>query len=297
MNKKPFSKVVVFGGDGLVGSRFIALNSKLFTCKSPTIEQLDLLQKNAAVRFIESETPDVLVNFAAFTNVDEAENQSGDRGGLVYQLNVGVAGELAKICKENGIFLIHISTDYVFDGRKKEPYIESDKPSPLNWYGKTKHLGEVAIQESGCKFAIVRIQFPYRAHYVIKKDLARTFFNLLQTGKEIYAISDAYFNPLFIDDLSYGLRRIIEEKSEGIFHISSTDFITPFQFVTMIARQFSLNQDLIHETSFNVYMKGRKTARPKNSWFDVSKFIKIFGQGILHSNSVNIATFKRQVTK
>lgn len=289
-------KILVFGASGLVGSRFCKLYKSSFEIIAPTVDEVDILNQNELEKKIAQAGIDTVVNFAAYTNVDEAEKEKGDKDGLVYRLNSLAPKNLAEFCKESNKFLIHFSTSYVFDGKKKDaPYSEEDEINPIGWYSKTKTFADQFLMESNCSCAILRIEMPYRSHYLSKRDLARFFLEQLKEGKEIIAVRDQKITPGFIDDVSDALRKIVDTRTEGVFHVGPTNPTSPYDFAKLIAKEFGLNEGLIQEISFEEYHKSRVAPRSQHSWLDVSKFVKTFGEGILHTNEQNIKTFKEQI--
>lgn len=287
-------KILVLGGSGLVGSRFLELATDYNTV-APSHEELDLLDFVNLESYLQRSDADIVINFAAFTNVDEAEKEKDNAEGIVYKLNVGVPKTLAQTCLNLNKYLIHISTDYVFDGTKKTPYIESDVPGPVNWYGMTKFLGEEEIKNISPQFLIVRPEMPYSAHFEKKLDIARTFVKMLTEGKEISCVSDQKITPTFSDTLVNGLLRLIEAKSAGIYHLASTNSTTPYDFALMIAEKFGLNKNLIKPVAFEEYNKTRIAKRPQNSFLDVTKFEAEFGKGILKTIEESVDEFKKQM--
>src|SRR3990167_4808361 len=151
-------KLLIFGGSGLVGSKFIESHNQNFEINAPVTKEVDILNKDQILKALEDFNPDSVINFAAYTNVDQAEEQTEDKEGICFQINAMGAKNVADACRALDKHLLHISTEYVFDGTKAEsPYVEEDKPSPINWYGHTKYFGEQFVLGSGCKCAIVRI--------------------------------------------------------------------------------------------------------------------------------------------
>jgi dTDP-4-dehydrorhamnose reductase len=289
------TKILVFGGSGLVGSKFIE-QGKEFTFESPSLDEVDLLDSDQISQAIANFNGEVVINFAAFTNVDGAEEENGNRDGLVYRLNSLAPKNIAKFCKQNKKYFLQISTDYVFDGKKDDsPYTEEDRPNPINWYGKTKFFGEEFVIEEGGEFLIARLSMPFSSHYIEKSDIARSFLKLLQSGNEIRAIADQKITPVLVDDLASALTILIKEKETGIFHLVSSDSTTPYEFAKNIAKIFSLNENLVKTTTFADYSTSVSAPRLKNSWLSSQKFNKKFGEDILHSVKGALEIFRNQI--
>ncbi len=289
-------KVLVFGGSGLVGSRFIETYGQVFDIKSPPAKEVDILNKAQISKLTEIFNPDTIINFAAFTNVENAESQKGNKEGICYLINAIGARNIAEVCKEFDKKLIHISTEYVFDGVKSEsPYTEEDGPNPINWYGTTKLFGEEFVLESGCEAAIVRICMPFSSFYEFKKDVARFFLEQLKAGKSIKAIEDQRVTPTIVSDIAGALKQIVEAGSSGLYHVSSTDSVSPLEFAKTIAEEFRLNYSLINSINFDEYNKGKKAKLLKFSWLNPAKFEREFGEGILHTVGEGLILFKKEI--
>lgn len=286
-------KVLVLGGSGLVGSRFIELENNLFHLKAPGSAELDILSEDSLKRFISSNSVDVVINFAAYTNVKEAQKEVGNKEGMVYRLNSQSVKNLAKISKQNNIHLVQISTEYVFDGKKEDSYLEEDPTCPINWYGQTKCLGEEFIKEEGGQFTIVRISMPFRSQFAPKKDIARVFLERLKNSQPITAITDSFIAPTFIDDIAGALAVLVSDRSLGTYHVVPPAPTTPFLFARLIAQTFELDSALIKETSFAEYTKETPNLFIKNSSLSSQKFCSQF-PGILHPLEQTVATMRKQ---
>lgn len=286
-------KVLIFGGNGLVGSRFINLQKNNFEIKSPAAEKVNILDIEALKKTVEEFNPDSIINFAAYTNVEEAENQTGDQSGICYQVNVLGAKNVSEVSKDFDKHIIHISTEYVFDGEKAVfPYTEEDNPNPINWYGKTKYLGEKAVLENGGKAVVVRISMPYSPFYEAKLDVARFFLEQLKMGNQVKAIEDQQITPTLVDDISAALAVLIESETAGLYHVSARDTVTPLELAKTIAEVFNLNYSLIGSISLDEYNKNKKAKLLKNSWLNPAKFEKEFGGKILHTVDEGLSLFK-----
>lgn len=289
-------KVLVFGGSGLVGSKFISLHSQNFEIKAPGTSVVDILNKDQVSKAVEQFRPDSIINFAAYTNVEEAEKQKGDKNGICFQINAGGVKNVAEVAGHFGKQLVHISTEYVFDGTKSEsPYTEEDKPNPINWYGQTKYAGEQFILESGCSATIVRISMPFSPFYELKKDVARFFLGELKAGHKIKAIEDQRVTPTIVSDIANALKLIVESGAKGLYHVSSTDSVTPLEFAKTIAEVFPLDYSLISSVSLDEYNKEKKAKLLKFSWLNPTKFEREFGEGILHTVEEGLIILKKEI--
>jgi dTDP-4-dehydrorhamnose reductase len=289
-------KILIFGGSGLVGSRFIELHKGNFYIKAPSAAEVDITNPDDVLKVLEEFDCDCVVNFAAYTSVEEAEKDKDNKDGLCFKINVLGAKNIALVCKRFDKHLVHISTEYVFDGQKSDsPYTEDDKPNPLNWYGKTKYLGELAVLEKDAASVIVRISMPYSARYELKKDVARFFLEQLKLGNHVKAISDQKITPTIVSDIANALAVILEKQSTGIYHVSSKDFITPLEFVEKIARVFGLDNSIITSVGIDEYNKTKKAKLLKYSWLNPNKFENEFGGHILHNIDEGLNIFKKDL--
>lgn len=291
-------KILVFGGSGLVGSKFIELNSQNFEISAPKAAEVDILNKEQISKAVEQFNPDSIINFAAYTNVEEAEKQKDDLSGICFQINAIGVKNVAEVAKEFNKHLIFISTDYVFDGKKKTaPYTEEDQPNPLNWYGQTKLSGEKFVLEAGGKNLIVRISMPFSAHYEAKLDVARFFLNKLQKKETIKAVEDQRITPILVDDIAKALKILLQNSNIGIYHVSSRDSVTPLEFAKTIAEIFNLDYSLVGSLSLDEFNKTKQAKLLKYSWLNPYKFEKEFGDQILHTVEEGLMLFKQKIDR
>lgn len=288
-------KILVLGGSGLVGSYFTQKYGQEFEIISPLVEEVDILNKDAFRKKAEEVSPDVIINFAAFTNVEEAEKQKGDKEGLCYLINALGAKNVAEVCSDLDKKLIHISTEYVFDGTKAEsPYTEEDKPNPINWYGATKHFGEEFVMESLPGSTIIRISMPFRGFYEEKKDVARFFLSQLETGKRLQVVEDQRITPTIVSDIADALKTVVVSEATGLFHVSSTDSVTPLKFAKTIADTFGFDHPQISSIGLDEYNERKKAKLLKYSWLNPTKFKRQFGDKILHTVKEGVELFKKE---
>lgn len=289
-------KILVFGGSGLVGSKFIDLNSNKFNIISPLVTEIDILNKDQISKAIEDSNPDSIINFAAFTDVEKAEEQQGNEEGLCFQINVQGAKNVAQAAKDADKYLIHISTEYVFDGLKEDsPYTEEDKPNPINWYGQTKFIGEQFVLETGGKAMILRISMPFSAYYELKKDVARFFLEQLKMSNQLKAVEDQRITPTLTGDIANALNVLLNNQTTGVCHVCSKDSVSPLEFAKTIAETFNLDYSLISSISLDEYNKNKNAKLLKYSWLNSAKFSQEFGDDILHTVKESLVIFKKEI--
>ena len=276
------SRVVVLGASGLVGSALAEFWSPDAELVTPSHAALDVLDTDALAEFMTQVHADCVVNLIAWADVDGAEPQRGDTNGSAYRLNVDYPRRLAELCEQQRKFLLHVSTDYVFDGTKSDvPYVEDDPTRALCWYAATKLQGEVAVLRSNPAACVARIEMPFTGRAHRKSDLARTFAGRLQKGQPIQGVTDQRITPLFLDDGAAALRALVEARHAGVIHVAATDWTTPHELAHGIAERTRLPKELIQAETFERFSTTRPAQRPRHSWLDVSRFTDLYGTGIL----------------
>lgn len=243
------------GATGLVGSRFVELFGSEFEIFNMDLTtKVDITNKSSIEEFVKAHPAKLLIHLAAFTNTAEAFKQNGDKSGLCYQVNVVGTENIAEVCKDMGIHLIHISTDFVFDGTKKDAYLESDPKSPIEWYGETKALAEDKVVESGVSYAIARISYPYRANFALKPDIIAKIRQGLESGTLYPQFADTTITPTFIDDIARGFAQIIKTQKTGIFHLVGSDSMSPYQLAQSVAQAYGFDPSLVQKGSLSEYL-------------------------------------------
>jgi len=255
-------KILGTGLSGLVGSRVVELLSK-YSFEDASIDTgVDILNYDSLENFFENNPDsDTVLHMAAFTDTSVAWNEINDKNGICWRVNVVGTENILKLCNEYSKHLIYISTDYVFNGNKAGTYEETDTPEPLDWYGQTKYEAEKMILNSGLSASIVRISYPYRAKFDKKIDLVRKILEKLQKGENVKLFHDQITTPTFIDDIVYGLDKVIEKKPSGIFHLVASSFQSVYEMGLGIAKVFDLDSSLVTASSLKEYLKN-PDARP-----------------------------------
>ena len=197
------------------------------------LPDLDITNKQQLESYFSNNELDYCINCAAYTAVDLAEEQSD----LAYAVNAEGPKYLAEVCQKHQVTLIHISTDFVFDGQKRIPYLETDAPNPLSVYGASKLQGERSIQETTEAYFIVRTSWLYSEY---GKNFMKTMLSLSETLNEISVVSDQIGSPTYAGDLAEVLIQIVLSSSTnyGVYHYSNSGTISWYDFAVEIFKQF-----------------------------------------------------------
>jgi dTDP-4-dehydrorhamnose reductase len=224
-----------------------------YLIKTPfKVIQADLKDEREILDCIEESKPDVFINCAALSDLDACESDPQS----AQLLNVNLPEILARVAKSNGIKMIHISTDAVFDGQKGN-YSEEDLPNPLSVYAKTKWEGEKVVAQYNPDALIVRVNF-YGYSLLGKRSLAEFFLYNLAAGTRVFGFSDVFFCPLLVQDLGIILSEMIKHDLKGLYHLVSSQSLSKYEFGVRIARLFGLNENLVESVSVD---RGGLTAR------------------------------------
>lgn len=248
-------KVLVTGAGGMLGQDLCAVfeDNGLYVIPL-THNDLDITNFDNCKTIIEQIKPQIIINIAAYTNVEKAEEEPD----IALKINQKGAENIAKISKETGAIMVHISTDYVFDGIKNVPYLASDAPNPLNKYGYSKLKGEDAVKKFGDKYYIVRTSWLYG---LFGKNFVDTMIELSKQQDEIKVVDDQIGSPTYTVDLAMGILNIIG-KPYGTYHIANEGETSWFNFAKEIFKLKNSNIKLIPCNSEDFK---QKATRPKYS--------------------------------
>lgn len=254
-------RIVIFGSFGKVGEaivRDLSINTsyeiiaiskysddkkkywKRFHC------DYDILNFKEIKKILINLKPTVIINCAAFTNVDLCEEQKAE----CWKLNVDFVEMLARASAINNSQLIHFSTDYIFDGLNG-PYSETATPNPINFYGKSKLAAENAIKSIEGRFAIIRTNFLYGPSQVGKKTFVDFVYDNLSQGKTIKVADSLYSNPVLTTDIALGVRRIIKEGYIGVVNFAGPDYVSRFSIARAVAQINKFDETLIQKANVN----------------------------------------------
>ncbi|MCU7828652.1 MAG: dTDP-4-dehydrorhamnose reductase [Candidatus Thiodiazotropha sp. (ex Myrtea sp. 'scaly one' KF741663)] len=279
-------KILLFGSNGQLGwelARSLQALGKVFSLNR---QSCDLSKPELIPGIIDSVKPDAIINAGAYTAVDKAEDEE-ELATTINGISVGVMAEEAK---KNNIFLLHYSTDYVFDGKKAEPYTEEDIPNPINAYGRSKLAGELAIKQVECDYHILRTTWVYSCR---GNNFLKTILRLSKEGDEVDIVNDAYGAPTFARNLAevstLMLAKRIWQHSEGIleapsgvYNATDTGETTWFGFAESILTAAKEKEILKLKSAFSIkpILSQECTLaakRPKNSLLNGDKLLRDYG--------------------
>ncbi|WP_278714352.1 dTDP-4-dehydrorhamnose reductase [Alistipes finegoldii] len=270
--------ILITGANGQLGRSLqrlgcVSPHNYLFT----DVAELDITDAGAVLRAVREQGIDVIVNCAAYTDVEKAEEDEA-RADL---LNHKAAGNLAAAAKETGATLFHVSTDYVFDGTAHTPYTEDVTPSPLGAYGRTKLAGEEAVKASGCRYLIFRTAWLYSEY---GHNFLKTMLRLTSERDTLQVVFDQIGTPTYAGDLALAIFSIIESEryagNEGVYHFTDEGVCSWYDFATEIAAAAGHDSCRIipcHTSEFPT-----KAQRPAYSVLDKTKIKTTFQMDIPH---------------
>lgn len=249
-------KVLVTGANGQLGYDVVKeLQKQNIECYGATRQDFDIVDFEATKKFITNYMPDAVIHCAAYTAVDKAEDEQG----LCYLVNASATENIAEICKKINAKMLYISTDYVFDGTKDDFYEVDDKPNPINVYGKTKLLGEQAVQKILDKYFIVRISWVFGEH---GNNFVKTMLRLGKERKEISVVADQYGSPTYTADLAPLLVEMIKTDKYGVYHATNEGVCTWAEFAEEIFKIAGMDVKVNHITTAEYPTRAK---RPINS--------------------------------
>ena len=264
------SKMLVLGGSGFVGRVLVSR----FKCPGTSFSgkegylRCDATDFLSLAHVLEETNPDVVVNCVGLANVDLAETNPE----LARKLNLLSVRNIVEMQKKLHFKLVHISTDYVFDGEEGHR-AETDKENPINAYGKTKLEGEHEISDKEDSL-ILRISTPYGdGKGSVKKQFFEHIVENVSKGNTVKAVSDQIVTPTYLPDLARAMKTLLDNERTGVFHISSLDTLSRFEFAQEVARAAGLNEELVEPVPMRS-LEGWIAKRPRDTSLDVSLSMK-----------------------
>lgn len=255
--------IVVTGGTGMMGSSFLVEAEKTHKIEAPDSRSLNLLEPDQVASYLRTIRPRYLINFAAWTDVNKAEEQRGDKSGSVYRINASAVHQLQELSEELDFCLVHISTDMArvvrpgqsapFD-EKSRPHL---KPDEMGWYAFTKAMGEYGIDVS--KNIVVPIIYPIRPGYELKGYLTQAI-KAYRDGKKLRYFGDQKMNNTLDSTLNAVILELIQNPRPGIYPVATTDVTTPHALVSKAIEAVFGIKDVVEEVSLKEMIAGGKLA-------------------------------------
>jgi len=271
-------RILIFGSTGQVG---LCLRDKLLDLKYEVIflsrADVDITDKHETQLKIESFSPDIVINTAAYTSVDKSEAEIE----LAEAVNVTAVDTIAKICNRVDAVLIHVSTDYVFDGEADQPYSENSPTNPMGVYGRTKLSGEKAIAASGCKFIIIRTSWLFSKY---GNNFLKTMLRLGSSNGIVKVVYNEVGCPTYVPDLARAIISTFEtikrsDFESGIYHFSGQLICSWYEFAGKIFSEANIYD--LKTPEFVIPIKSEEyptlANRPAYSVLDNTKFVTKFG--------------------
>lgn len=265
-------KILVTGANGQLGSELRFLTNENSDFIFTDVDDVNICNLEETEKFVLENDIKAIVNCAAYTNVDKAEEEED----VAYLVNTVGPSNLANICSKHGLHLVHISTDYVFNGRKPGSYSETDRCDPVSAYGRTKRAAELAIKKSGCKGIIIRTAWLYSTY---GKNFVKKMLELSEDEFYISVVADQKGSPTYARDLAAAILEILPQLEKTtrygeIFHFSNEGQCTWFEFAEKIMSLGRIDTTIEPITTADY---PTPAVRPANSLLDKSLIKAAFG--------------------
>ena len=259
--------ILIVGAQGMLGSELMETLNHTRQVIGVDIAECDITDQKETRNTLLRTKPSWVINAAAYTQVDQCETNSEQ----AYKVNAEAVSNLALVCKEINTKLLHVSTDYVFDGKTKNPYREEDPVNPLSVYGNSKCRGEATVQDLLDDFIIVRTGGLYGKRGV---NFVNTIVKMAQERDELRVVNDQWMSPTCTVDLSRAIGTLVQMSSQGIFHIVNSGFCTWYEFACKIV---AITDSPCRVVPISSDELDRPAPRPTFAVLNCSKYSKVTG--------------------
>ena len=303
-------RILITGANGLLGQKLVYLltqqpdielvatargDNRLPFSDGYTYRSMDITNRQQVLDVIGEVRPNVVIHGAAMTDVDKCEVQKDD----CWAQNVHAVEYIIDACRATDAFLLHVSTDFIFDGAAG-PYDETAEANPISFYGWSKQAGESAVRHSGwadapLRWAIARTVLVYGiAHDMSRSNIILWVKKSLEDGKNIKVVTDQWRSPTLAEDLAMGCYLIADKEAEGIFNISGKEVLTPYEMAIKTADYFGLDKSLIAQADASTFTQVAR--RPPRTGFILDKARTVLGYDP-HSFEEGIAVLAGQLKR
>jgi dTDP-4-dehydrorhamnose reductase len=266
---KTTGAIAILGGRGMLGTDLAlacersSISYRIFDL--PDFDITDTSQLTEAVNAC-----DLIINCAAYTNVDGAEAETE----LAYKVNAQAVGQLGYLAAEQNKYVLHISTDFVFDGKQDKAYIETDKPNPINEYGRSKLAGEQALLESGCCCGIIRVEWTYGK---AGNNFVKKLLKLAEKLDKLKVVVDQVGSPTSTREVAETMCEFIEKRPEGLFHFAANGYVSRYDMAAFVFEKLDMDINMESCKSSDFVCPA---ARPLNSRFCCDKIAAVLNEPI-----------------
>ena len=277
-------KIMILGANGFIGRRILnrlsphhhvlacSLHPDIMPQEGYRFETIDILDSPALLALAGEFLPEVIINASALSAVDYCEQHPEE----AYAMNVTAVKHLAEYSQAHSCRLIHLSTDFVFDGTSSIAYTETDAPNPVNYYGKTKQCSEETIGQLCTDYAIVRVEVVYGLPLPKQHgNIVHLVKNRLENGQPLRVVSDQFRSPTFVEDIAWGIEKLLSSQYQGIYHICGGETLSVADIAYRVAKHFHLDTSLIEAVT--TAEMNEATPRPPFTPMSVEKAQKEFG--------------------
>lgn len=255
-------KILVLGANGMLGTEVVAELEGHGQIIQRDMHDCDITDEECVASEVREGKPDIVINCAAFTNVDGCETNKD----TAFSVNAEGVKNVARACKNTGCSLYHISTDFVFDGTKRSPYSESDNPNPVSVYAHSKYMAEQYVKETAEKYVIIRTAWLFGKK---GKNFVSTIRSLAMEKRRLTVVHDQIGSPTYAIDLAKAINALIQKKAQGIYHVTNSGMCSWYEFAKEIVYRCGADTEVVPVTS-DEYPRPAK--RPAYSVLDCAKF-------------------------
>lgn len=260
-------KIVLLGAKGMLGSEVCNICAK-DNITPLDLPEFDITDKNQLEKALQD--ANIVINCAAYTDVEKSENQTD----LAFKVNAEAVGNLAQIAHKKNIYVIHISTDFVFDGRKDSPYLETDRTNPVNVYGKSKLEGETLLTKNHNFCAIIRLQWTYGKN---GNNFITKLISLSKKKDSLKVVDDQFGAPTWTKEVAKVVREFIAKKPQGLFHYAAAGFASRYDVAKFAFEKLKISTPIIPCKSSEF---PTAAARPASSRFCCDKIQSLLDKTI-----------------
>ena len=277
-------KIIILGANGFIGRRILnrlypshqvlacSLHPDILPEEGYRFETIDMLDYTAMTTLLNDFQPEVMINASALSVVDYCEQHQEE----AYAMNVTTVKHLAEYSRDHSCRLIHLSTDFVFDGTSSIAYTETDVPNPVNYYGKTKQWSEEVIGQLCTDYAIVRVEVVYGKPLPKQHgNIVHLVKNRLENGQSIRVVSDQFRSPTWVEDIACAIEQLLSNQHQGIYHICGGETLSVAEIAYRAAKYFNLDTSLIEPITTEAMNEA--TPRPPFTPMSVKKAQQAFG--------------------